>query len=295
MRSTLLLCAFMGACGSTPMNPASMSYQYETQATPASAAAALAAYNAKAAAGFAFAGPLFSLAGSLDLFIKPTPAAAFSYAKVALDASTQTRAGYLAMLDAQGANGFAYKGSIVFGSSSHVFFVKDTTRTATYTYLTDPLCTDKTSCEMLFNQRGAAGYTFIASVVPNLLDATASSHIFQKTGMATYSYSMAAMLSERQALSAEMNTRGAKGDIWRGPYVTGGAQFTLYEKASTTTGPITCALDDDASGAALIAALDARGNNGFLYFGPYFASSVSLIAYCKGATPSLPLLGTVFP
>lgn len=285
--------------GSDAGTPAAGGFIYSSQPQAASAEATLTLLNAQGGNGAAYVGPLFSASlNVIELFVKPSQATTFSYVSVPADASTQTKEGFIAALNAKGAMGFAFKGPLSFGSTPSLFFVKDTRKPRMYTYAFEPVGAEEATITLTLNSKGSQGFSYLGDYIANPTDLGTNMHLFQRVASpATYTYEFTTALQDRAALLAEVNSKGQTGAVWKGGYAMGVTTLSLYEKASTTSGAVSFKFenDDGDRSTSFLAQLNTVAADGYFFSGPYIVGTTSVNVFFKGAMTALPLLGTVLP
>ncbi|KQM75378.1 hypothetical protein ASE76_05340 [Xylophilus sp. Leaf220] len=221
----------------------------------------------------------------------------------------------LALLNAQGAAGFAYKTVSRYvrddiGDSSGVFFVADLSRRATYGYETLPAGSPiaKEAFLSQLNAQGARGFRFsgfYGFVSPP------GAHLYSKASdsSATYAYTFEAGEFANDAdMLQRLNAQGATGLLYRGRFAVDDARtfVQVYEKSSLQAGALEYRVETprqapagSLSPLAFVTATVGQANDmgaqGFFYLaqaeGPLVFSSVYVKNAVVGGLPAwdLPL------
>jgi hypothetical protein len=285
----------------TPPPPGSPSFVYSQQPTPASADARLQLLNTQGSAGAAYVGPYAVGNTAFELFVRPTPARSFAYVAQASAPANRTADGFVALLNTQGAAGYVFKGPLVAPGSTDIalYFVRSSTRSTTYAYAYNVFTPDETTTLQQLNARGAQGYAWLGDYAPDPANPAAAIRLFVKDNgsAALYAYAATPLPATRDALLAELATRGQTGAIWKGAYAFGATLRSLYETVSTSTAATQYTLEPATQGtpAAFVDALNVAGANGRFFVGPYAVGGSVYNVFYRGPNTTLPLLGIVIP
>jgi len=277
--------------------PVATGFVYSAEPLPETSDAALTLFGAKGAAGAAYVGPIVLGSRQTALFVAPSPGATYTYAAEPVTSAQKTRDGYLATLNARGREGFAYKGAQAFGGSvdGTLFFVKNTAKSASYTYLGTEVATTEAAFTTELNARGREGYVYLGDIVANPVDLATRFSLYQREGAVTVSYTLRPLLEDKDALLGEIEQNGRNKAVWKGGYFVGSALYSLYETNASTAGQVSTRFENDPGAEGYLAALNRAGAEGFFFAGPYLVGTASLLVFCRGALTALPLLGTVLP
>lgn len=285
-----------------PPPPASSpTFLYSSQPTPASADARLQLLNAQGGAGAAYVGPYAVGNAAFELFVRPAPARTFAYVAQASATANRTPDGFVALLNAQGSAGYVFKGPLLAPGSSEIAltFVRGSVRSTTYSYVYSPFTSDETATLQQLNARGQQGYAWLGDYAPDPAAPTATIRLFVKDNgsTATYAYATTPLATTRDALLAELGTRGQTGAIWKGAYAFGVTLRSVYETVSASNAPTTYTLEpaSQATPAAFVEALNTAGASGRFFFGPYAVGGSVYNVFYRGPNTTLPLLGVVIP
>jgi hypothetical protein len=187
-------------------------------------------------------------------------------------------------LNQQGANGFAYIGSVAGAAQADELFVKAQPSTSyAYRSTTSP----NTAAEWLnaLNIEGANGY-LLKSAVLSSGSATASNIVVKSSAPATFRYQLVAGNFDLSTL----NTQGAAGYSYAGERLVGGATYLLFVKKDNSSAVYNYqtqpALNDAAS---LLSEMNALGNQRYVYISSLFISGSGLVSlYENNSTNSAP-------
>ncbi len=272
--------------------PATSGVTYISRLAVTGATAAVGLLNQQGANGYAYIGPYassYAVAGAglqsytiEELFVKGPGSTTYQYKAVAVPV---TPAGCLTLLNAEGANGYLYKGSQL----SSALFVKSSARNTTYSYRLIPGFTTLAA----LNTNGADGYgsrgNYICGGVHSL-------YVKDNSSSATFSYVTKPNSTTASTLLAEMNAMGALKYVYTGTYLLSDGTVAIYEKNSTNT--VTTEYTNDAaspsstSSQTLIGKASQFAAAGFYYFGDLVVGGSF---FYKGASVFNPLTGPVFP
>lgn len=145
-------------------NPGSGNMSYVAQPLPGTADGLTTLLNQQGAQGFRYLGPVIYSGVSSALFERSTTRPGpFSYRLVA---SATSAAGFEAAANAQGTEGFAFKGPLVVGGSSHDLYAKDGGRYALFRYRTTALNPADSMATVIaaMNVEGAKGYYWFGAM-----------------------------------------------------------------------------------------------------------------------------------
>jgi uncharacterized protein YfiM (DUF2279 family) len=284
-----------------------LTYIYSSQ-TPASGTVnSLTQLNTQGATGNAFVGP-YSLDGTsyFHLFIKPSNGATFSYTSITADTSNATPASFVQVLNTQGAQGYAYKGALIFPGSATttLLFVKNNSKTATYSYQFTSVSTlnDEAAYVQDMNTKGSNGFGLLGSFLSDPQNLSTQFLLYSKdnTSNATYAYKFKPIsFPTRDELLAEVNAEGANGYMWRGGFGIGATPRFLYEKPSNIPTPVVYSIElaVQSSTNAFLQQLNQLAAQGNFFAGPYVLDNNSTIyhVFYKGPPTTSPLQGVIIP
>lgn len=260
--------------------PASVTGQYRQESAATSMEAALAAMNAQGAQGYAFVSTFVADAGgsaqaSGDFYLQDT-AHAGSRLQYAAIAQPATADALLALLNQQGAGGFAYKAPLSFGSASGIqgLFVKDTSKSLTYTYERQPMSSalSRDGFVAQLNAQGARGFRLVGPMVAG----SESFNLYMKDSSAnTYAYVgldglPSSPATYGDALRQRLDEQGGQGRLWIGDFVLqAGASASIFEKSAAQSGAIRYSVEPSSgtqSLAQLQSQFNARAAQGLFYY-----------------------------
>lgn len=245
---------------------------------------ALAAMNAQGAQGYAFFASLFPAANPMtvgDFYISDT-AHAGSRLEYATEPDVASADAALAQMNARGAQGYAYKGSTTYGTNLSMeqrsLYVKDTSRSATYSYERQPLssATTRTDYEAQLNAQGARGYR----IVGPLMVGNDEFNLYVKDNSgATYSYSLHDWIgnfgvADGAALLQQLTGMGAQGYMYQAGMALPGGAVVQFEKSSAQNGAIEYTVDESQPDSLdqVLTRLNARAAQGFFLLGDVMAN-----------------------
>jgi len=300
----------------TPGQPVVVTGQYRLESTPATAAGGLSALNAMGQLGYAYVTGVAEYRTTLpvpmgDLYLTDT-AHTGSKLQYSLATPATTVADLGTQLNQQGAAGALYKGELGFGTGLSVeirsLFVKDTTKTTTFTYEVKPTTTTQQKATLLaeLNAQGARGFRYQSTGV--LTPSLAAFNLYVKASApaATYTYtfvdSTATGPASGAALKTQLNAQGANGNVLLGTYSVNDLNtfVQIYEKSSLQTKPVTydvVAVDTSDTLAQMTVKANTRAAAGEFLYGDVMTSDQKFnTIYVKGALSNRhPLAGPVFP
>jgi hypothetical protein len=300
----------------TPGQPAVVTGQYRLESTPATAAGGLSALNAMGQLGYAYVTGVAEYRTTLpvpmgDLYLTDT-AHTGSKLQYSLATPATTVADLGTQLNQQGAAGALYKGELGFGTGLSVeirsLFVKDTTKTTTFTYEVKPTTTTQQKATLLaeLNAQGARGFRYQSTGVLTPSLAAFNLYVKDSAPAATYTYtfvdSTATGPASGAALKTQLNAQGANGNVLLGTYSVNDLNtfVQIYEKSSLQTKPVTydvVAVDTSDTLAQMTVKANTRAAAGEFLYGDVMTSDQKFnTIYVKGALSNRhPLAGPVFP
>jgi hypothetical protein len=195
------------------------------------------------------------------------------------------------LLNAQGANGYAYIGNHAYGVQIDELFVKAQAN-ASYSYRNTPAATDTAQAwvEQL-NTEGRNGF-LLKNTVPLTGGANAANLLLKSnTESFTYSYK----LVPGQFALAELNNQGALGYAYRGDRVVGTdrATYMLFVKNDGSTAQFNYKTQPSIDDAAkLLAEMNTLGSQRYVYLSSLFTTQglVSLYEQNTSATAATEFL-----
>lgn len=252
--------------------------------------------NARGARGYAFVGPMASYqqTWSMELYKQGNIGETYSYKL--LNVAGVSAAARLASMEAEGARGYLYKSTIIYGidiANLVDIFVKSSARnTTTYSYRMKAEGFNLDSLQA----NGAEGYAYRGQIVIDNL--TQSLYVKDNSANAQYDYktSTHAMLGDGLML-ATMNELGAQAYAYHGSIYTGGKFLALYVRSSANHSPYSYTLDSKFIGGMdeTVSALNKRTASGESYYGDMMDGQNAMSVFYKGPAIVHPLLGPVFP
>ena len=299
-----------------PGQPGVVTGQYRLESNPSTAAAGLAALNAMGQLGYGFVSSISPYTQTLpvpigDLYLTDT-AHTGSKLQYSLVTPATSVAAITTQLNQQGATGAAYKGDVSFGTGQAVeirsMYVKDTTKTTTFTYEVKPTTTTQQKATLLaeLNAQGARGFQFHSTGV--LVPSLAAFNVYVKASApaATYTYTFvdttATGPANGAALETQLNAQGANGNALLGTYGVNDLNtfVQIFEKSSLQTTPVTydvVAVDTSDTLAQITAKANTKAAAGEFLYGDLMTSDQKFnTLYVKGAVSNRhPLSGPVFP
>lgn len=299
----------------TPGTPGTVTGQYRLETSPTTANSGVAAMNTLGQQGFGFVSSLATYTtptGLGDVYVKDSAHAASKLQYVALTPATTATAA-LAQMNQQGALGYLYKGDAGFGSGAGMefrsMFVRDTTRTTTYTYERQPATAPMPKGTLLtqLNAQGARGFRFMAMLTTNAGGEYFNLYTKSSAETGTYAYTFVDVASpfgtaNGAALKAQLNAKGATGAMFLSAFVVDNFNtgVQIYEKSSVHNTPITydvVAVDRNDTLAGLVAKANVRAAASEFLYGDLVTDDGNFHrVYVKGAPRlSHPLAGPVFP
>ncbi|WCM89024.1 hypothetical protein [Acidovorax sp. NCPPB 3576] len=260
--------------------PANVTGQYRQESAATSVDAALAAMNAQGAQGYAFLSTFVADAGGSaqafgDFYLQDTAHGASRLQYVAI-AQPATADAVLALLNQQGAGGFAYKAPLSFGSASGIrgLFVKDTSKSLTYTYERQPMSSalSRDGFVAQLNAQGARGFRLVGPLAAgneffNLYVKDSSADTYAYVGLDGLPSSPS---TYGDTLRQRLDEQGGQGRLWIGDFVVaGGASASIFEKSASQSGAIRYSVEPSSgqqSLAQLQSQLNARAAQGLFYY-----------------------------
>ncbi len=160
----------------------------------------------------------------------------------------------LALLNAQGAEGFAYIGPFAFDAASHELFVK-VDRTTTYRYEAVEKTPDASSIDgfmSLLRTKGKEGLLYKGpALFPGDFTKTYLLFVRSSAKNTTYTYRHSAWPTDETAMVADLNANGAQGFAYMGDVIPDVSQpsagLRLFAKNDKSTDTVTYALKPPAA------------------------------------------------
>lgn len=269
-----------------------MIYAGGTMAT--TMAEALASYNARGALGYAFVGSSISLspAWSMDLYQLGGSGVAYIYRMTnAAGATASTR---LANMEAEGAKGYLFKSTAIYGNdfaNPYDLFVKSSARNATYSYR---MKAEGFNLESI-KANGAQGYAYRGQIVID--NTTQNLYVKDNSANVTYDYKTSPNWGLSNGLLATMNEMGAQAYAYQGSVYTGTEFVALFARSSGNSTAYSYSVTPRvaASASATVEAMNLRSFKGEVYYGDLMDGATTMSVYYKGPMIVHPLLGPVFP
>lgn len=250
--------------------------------------------NARGARGYAFVGPMTSYqqAWSMELYRKGGPGETFSYELVNAAGAAATR---LASMQAQGARGYLFKSTAIYGidvAGMADIFVKSSARNTTYSYRMQAEGFNLDSLQA----NGADGYAYRGQIVID--NVTQSLYVKDNTANAKYDYKTSpnALLGDGLML-ATMNELGAQAYAYHGSIYTGGTFLALYVRTSASNKPYSYTIAPKFVGSLddTLSAINEKALKGDAYYGDMMDGQNVMSVFYQGPEVVHPLLGPVFP
>lgn len=299
-----------GGTGSTPPpGGTSTSGTYRLEATPADAPAAVQQLLQQGAAGNAWVSSVASYQASpqfseLYLHSSLRQSSTFLYL---MDSEPAAMADLLTLLNLRGGQGYAYKGSYLYGATAHSIFVKDSTKTATYTYesLTSVVNGSLANLLAQANVQGGRGFRWLGSYATAAAPALFSNlYAKDSTGPATYTYSAISLgasfaPTNGGVLAAHLQQGAADGSRYLGTILAGAQYAMIFERpagSTTATGYAIDSVPANESLATMLQAVNTRAAQGrFLWSDVVTMDGALHRIYTTGLVLPHPLYGLVYP
>lgn len=269
-----------------------LTYAGGTMAT--TMAEALASYNASGARGYAFVGSSMSLspAWSMDLYQLGGSGTAFTYRMT--NAGGASAAARLANMEAEGAKGYLYKSTAIYGNdlaNSYDLFVKTSARNTTYSYR---MKAEEFNLESV-KANGAQGYAYRGQIVID--NTTQNLYVKDNSANVTYDYKTSPNWGLSNGLLATMNEFGTQAYAYQGSTFTGTEFVALFARSSGSSAPYSYTVTPRVAGSvsAYVEAMNQRSFKGEAYYGDLMDGATTMSVYYKGPVIVHPLLGPVFP
>ena len=275
-----------GAGGTDPTGATGPRFSYRTVPTADSAADFVAVADAQGAEGYRFQGPAtFSSAPPLeilDVYVRDDSAPG-RYTYRALPDADDGDA-LLAEMNAQGAEGYAFRGPLAFGASGGApeiasVYVRDETAPAAFAYEALPIAADPDAFLERANAQGERGYRYLS---PLAFDGGADLrefYVLDASAPGSFEYTVLPSPGTVDGLVAQANEQGEAGRVRRGEILSegfGGDPLTLYVRDATRSATIGYAAVVPATSAeAFVRQAAAEGAAGRLYVGDVSPASTT--------------------
>jgi FG-GAP-like repeat len=206
-------------------------HSYKTQPAPTTAAALVTLLNAEGALGFRYFGDMTFDATlpskyTVSLFTKDNSGATYTYKQLPPASSEAT---FLAQVNAEGANGFAYVSDVAYPSGGGFLiaslFVKENSSAAVYSYESRPSAVDVTAFLAQANAQGIRGFRYRG----DLFVGSSLFSLFMKNSTAQYRFVFEARTPQATAAAyvTQSNAEGARGFVYAGDFAFGGFPTTI--------------------------------------------------------------------
>lgn len=142
------------------------------------------------------------------------------------------------------------------------------------------------------NAQGARGFRYFSGFAfptgPASFEQVAG---YVKDADVTYSYELPSTATDTTAFGSQLNAQGARGFMWGGPIIVGGANHTIYRKVAGSASSYSYAvLPGQASGsetsAYFLSQANGQGAGGFYYVTPQVVGGASVNLYRKDSQGS---------
>lgn len=275
----------------------------------ATATAALQQLQQQGAAGYAWvsafgsyqSNPQFS---ELYLHSSLRQSSTFQYQ---MDTSPATMSDLLVQLNQRGGQRYAHKGAVIYGTTTYSVFVRDSAKSASYTYetLTGSVNTSLTSLLAQLNAQGARGFRWLglsaSSAAPTSF---VNLYVKDSGGPATFVYSAISFGSNASpangtALSQALQQGTADESHYLGTILAGSQFAMVFERpaGSTTATEYTIdAIPANESLTTMLQAINARAGQGLFFWSDIVtADGVFHRIYVNRQVLPHPLYGLVYP
>ena len=225
----------------------SSTYEYSAIVSSDSSADSLADFNAQGSMSRELVGGFTTGEEETSWFFVEENGVSATYS-YELETRPESIAGVQALLDERGANGLVWKAFLRFrdsggGLESTYLFMRDSTRTGSYSYMVEGMEEERADGLAQFNARGAAGFGYIGgdfleggffNIFANYSD---DSEVF--------AYEFENVVLPRVGFLAQVNAQANRGGVFRGVFAFSSQidQVNLYERSSagvvTSSGEIT--------------------------------------------------------
>jgi hypothetical protein len=201
------------------------------------------------------------------------------------------------LLNAQGIDGYLFKGNTTFGGEpASSLFVKSSTRNTTFSWRV----LEGVFSLAVLNSNGADGYAYRGDYAIIQEGKQYGLYVKDNGSAATFSYTTMPAIDNANGLLAEMNSMGAQNLVFMGSQALGTSTVSVYEKNSASSKPTvfaSAASTLNQTTTELITKANQQGAQGNMYVGEYqFGGSTSTTSFFyKGPASINPLYGPVLP
>lgn len=273
------------------------------------ATAALLQLQQQGAAGYAWVsafGSYQSIPQFSELFLQSSlrQSSTFQYQ---MDSSPATMSDLVVQLNQRGGQGYAYKGAVIYGTTTYSVSVKDSAKSATYTYetLTGSVNTSLTSLLAQLNAQGARGFRWLGLSATSAAP-TSFVNVYAKDsgGPANYVYSAISFGSSSTpanvtALSQALQQGTTDGSHYLGSILAGSQFAMVFERpagSTTATGYTIDSIAANESLTTMLQAINTRAAQGrFFWSDIVTADGFFHRIYINGRVLPHPLYGLVYP
>jgi hypothetical protein len=211
----------------------------------------------------------------------PSSAADSAVASFRSSPSPSSAGAALALLNAEGASGYAYVGPFFVGGANHEIFVK-AERNVTYLYETVEMPTAVEGVAVLLRKQGSAGFVYKGPALFGAsLEKTLLLFVKSSAKTTTYSYRTTPWPSEESVMLNELNTNGADGYRYLGDLVPDPAELTVglrvFVKDDQSSINLSYSLKPQITDRAkFLTEATAMGNDGAVWKGGYVVGAGTL-------------------
>lgn len=224
-----------------------------------------------------------------------------------IDPEPAASADLLAQINLRGSQGYAFKGSAIYGTTAYGVFAKDSSKTATYSYERLSASVNSTLTDLLAqaNAQGARGFRWLGAR-SNSATPTTFWNFYGKdsSGPASYVYSAISLGSgsapaNGTAISQLLQQGSADGSYFLGTVLTGTQVAMMFERPAGSTTATAYTIDPvpaNESLATMLQSINTRAGQGrFFWSDTVTADGAFHRIYAHGKVLPHPLYGFVYP
>jgi hypothetical protein len=296
-----------GSTSSSSGGSLSGTYRMETMQT--SATAALQQAQQQGTAGYAWVsafGSYQSPAQFSDLYLNSNlrQSSTFQYL---MDNSPAAMSDLLVQMNLRGGQSYAFKGTAIYGTTAYSIYVKDSAKSATYSYetLTGSVNTSLTNLLAQLNAQGTRGFRWLgltaASAAP-----TSFVNLYSKdsSGPATYVYSAisfgaSSAPGNATALTQALQQGSSDGSYYLGTVLAGSQFAMIFERpagSTTATGYTIDSIPANESLSTMLQSINTRAGQGRFFWSDVVTTDGAFHRiYTHDKVLPHPLYGFVYP
>ncbi|MDO5654212.1 MAG: hypothetical protein Q4G39_08945 [Brachymonas sp.] len=237
--------------------------------------------NETGALGYAFATDIARGMKTYGIFVS-NESGTYAYRATA---PAQDVAGWKTALNANGQEGYLFKGPLVLNNQMQDLYVKNTKCNRTYTYEVEALGISKDAALAQMNAWGQKGYNTLQPYFVGASPATVAVFFKDSASADKFSHDLVPSTIGIAATQTLLSERGAQGWSYLGPVVFEGVSYFWFMKRDSVSTVEYQVVDTEApandTAAAVADVFNSHAKQGFYYFGSQHLGTQSADIYYK--------------